>query len=237
MPRALAAAAFAALLAAPAVADEPKSVDLSDLRDAVKAAAKRGANVGEVTKALDAVEKMLAKDWKAPKADAAPPAELTALRDAVEAVAKRGENVDAIRTELDAVEKASIGRVIVAQKPESKALDIPELGMFPVEPFRRGGFGRGGFDRAPLGRGGIVIVGGGGTSTSVTLANGEFSIKSTQQDGVRYDISGTPAADGLTVAKVVITEGEKKSEYESLEKVPEAHRPTVDRLLKMVRRP
>jgi hypothetical protein len=97
-------------------ADEPKVPDLSDLRDAVKAAGKRGENVDEVKKALDALEKSLAKGFT-PKPGAAPPAELVALRDAVEAAARKGENVEDIRTQLDAVEKALVGRVLVSPKP------------------------------------------------------------------------------------------------------------------------
>ena len=61
--------AFAALFVGVGIrlswADEPKSADLTDLRDAVKAASKRGDNVDEVAKALDAFDKAMAKGFKA----------------------------------------------------------------------------------------------------------------------------------------------------------------------------
>src|SRR6188472_2841431 len=84
--------AFAALCIGAGVrfstADEPKATELADLRDAVTAASKRGDNVDEIAKSLDALDKLLAKGWKpeaGKKTD--PPAELTAVRNAVEAAA------------------------------------------------------------------------------------------------------------------------------------------------------
>jgi serine protease Do len=100
-------------------AAQDKGPDLSDLRDAVKAANKRGANVTEVAQALDALEKSLAKGGAAPEpGKTVPPSqELVALRDAVEAAAKKGEAVEAIQKELEAVEKAMTGRVLDRPKP------------------------------------------------------------------------------------------------------------------------
>ncbi|VTT98190.1 serine protease : Serine protease OS=Azospirillum brasilense GN=ABAZ39_04295 PE=4 SV=1: PDZ_2 [Gemmataceae bacterium] len=100
-------------------AAQDKGPDLTDLRDAVKAANKRGANVTEVAQALDALEKSLAKGWAAPDAGKTvpPPPELVALRDAVEVAAKKGEAVEAIQKELEAVEKAMTGRVLDRPKP------------------------------------------------------------------------------------------------------------------------
>ena len=88
--------------------------DLSDLRDAVKTADKRGDNVSGVTKALDALEKSVAKGWAfpAPGRNVLAPAELTAVREAVETAKSKGENVEAIRKELDSVEKAMTGQVL-----------------------------------------------------------------------------------------------------------------------------
>lgn len=106
-------------------ADDPKAPDLSDLRDAIKAATKRGENVDEVQKAFDALDKALAKGW-APKAGRnEPPTELTTLRNAVEEAARKGENVEEIRKQLDAVEKTMLGRTLVSPKP-----------MPPTEPVR-----------------------------------------------------------------------------------------------------
>src|SRR5262245_57036124 len=74
-----------------AVAADPKTVDLSALREAVTTASKRGENVDEVKKALDAFEKVLPSI----KPNTVPP-ELQALRDAVDAAARKGENVEEI---------------------------------------------------------------------------------------------------------------------------------------------
>src|SRR5262249_11401196 len=157
----------------------------------------------EVAKALDAVAKMLAKGWTAPKPDEAPPAEMTALREAVEAAARKGENVDAVRDELDAVEKALLGRVLTAApRVELPWLRMPKADPDPTRRLGRGGGG--GFG----GRGDIVIRGGGGgiaiggglggpggaTSRSVTIANGNFTIKASQ-GGVDYELTGSLAAD------------------------------------------
>src|SRR5262245_54372654 len=97
------------------LADEPKAADLADLRDAVKAADKRGENVDEVSKALDVLEKAVAKGLKLEAGKV--PAELTALRQAVEAAARKGENVEEVARQLEAVEMKLVGRVLTAPKP------------------------------------------------------------------------------------------------------------------------
>jgi hypothetical protein len=130
--------AFAALFLGVGVrlssADEPKAADLADLRDAVKAANKRGDNVDEVEKALDALEKAMTKDFKVDAKN--PPSELTALRNAVEAAGRKGENVDDIRKQLDAVEMKLLGRVLVAPKPAAPLLGDPPPAR-PNPPARR----------------------------------------------------------------------------------------------------
>lgn len=124
-------------------AQETKTPDLSDLRDAVKAANKRGANVTEVAQALDALEKAVAKGWTYPKPGATVPAspELVALRDAIEAAARKGEAVEGIMTELEAIEKAMTGNVLTRPKPmppvepEFPRPIRPEFPIRPVRPF------------------------------------------------------------------------------------------------------
>ena len=106
-------------------ADEPKAADLADLRDAVKAASKRGDNVDEIAKSLDALDKVLAKGWKPEPGKTDPPAELMALRNAVEGAARKGENVDDIRKQLDAVEMKLVGKVLIAPKPAPPPLGNP----------------------------------------------------------------------------------------------------------------
>ncbi len=114
------AAAFVGVGIRFSMADEPKAADLADLRDAIKAADKRGDNVDEVAKALDALDKALAKGLK-PEAGKTP-AELTALRQAVEAAARKGENVEEITKQLEAVEMKLVGRVLTAPKPVTPPL-------------------------------------------------------------------------------------------------------------------
>lgn len=128
---------FAALFVGAGVrlssADEPKAADLTDLRDAVKAASQRGDNVDEVEKALAALEKAMGAGFKAePGKD--PPAELTALRNAVEAAARKGENVEEIRKQLAEVEKKLVGRELQAPKPVEPPLGDPPA---PERPLRR----------------------------------------------------------------------------------------------------
>src|SRR4051812_37347555 len=97
---------------------EAKGVDLTALRDAVEAAARKGENVDEISKALEA----LAKTNPQPGASRVAP-ELQALRDAVESAAKKGENVEAIVTELAKVETAVAGRVL---KPQPRPQPRPQ---------------------------------------------------------------------------------------------------------------
>jgi hypothetical protein len=234
--RLFAAVGFAVLFAGSAGASDPKPVDLTDLRDAVKAATKKGANVDEVAKAADAVAKLLAKGWTAPKPEDAPPAELAALREAVEAAARKGENVDGIREELDAVEKALLGRVLsAAARPELPLLRAPKPDAGPTTRFGRRGdvIVRGGGVVIGGGRGGIAV--GGGEFRSITIANGNFTVKASQ-GGVEYELTGSLAGDDADAVKVVITVGEKKIEAESLKKVPEEHREAVEKLVKSIRR-
>lgn len=202
-------------------ADAPK-VDLSDLKDAVRAADKRGANVEPVKAALAALEKALAKG----ATEAAPP-ELAALRDAVEAAVKKGEKVDGISDELAAVEKALTGKAFERPKgPEQKLAPEP---AFPNRPF--GGRPGGGI---VINGGGRVVIGGGAgnfNSTAVTISGGTFTIRAKRGE-VHYVVTGTP--DGKT--KIEITDGDTKTDTDDVAKVPEKHKANVEQLLKMVNR-
>ncbi|MCE9566518.1 MAG: PDZ domain-containing protein [Planctomycetes bacterium] len=114
------AAIFASVNISLSTAQEPKVPDLSDLRDAVKAANKRGENVSEIVTALATLEKSVAKGWTFPMGGRTVPAspELVALRDAVDAAARKGENVEAITKELEMVEKAMTGQALTRPKPQ-----------------------------------------------------------------------------------------------------------------------
>ena len=210
-------------------AEAPKVADLEDLLDAVAAAGKRGANVGPIRDALTAFEKAQAKG--AAKPGEAPP-ELTALRAAVEEALQKGENVAAVAKELARVEKAVTGREYERPKP----MEEPKLEPVPPLPRPRlggaGGIG-GGFNGGLGGRRIVINAGGDFNSTSITVVNGNFTIKARQGD-VTFTIAGTD--DGLTAPKIVIKDGDTTTETDDLKKVPEAHLPAVEKLLKMVNR-
>jgi hypothetical protein len=226
---ALPALAGLLLSAAGASADEPKAkpapVNLDELKYAVAAAQKRGDNVDAVAAALPAFEKALAK--AAAKPGEAPP-ELAALREAVEAAFKKGENVGAISKELGRVEKALTGKEYERPRAPEPVVE-PEPVPRPVPPFRPG-MRRGGFG------GGRIVIGGAGGNfnmTSVTVTNGNFTIRARKGD-VNYTITGQAGAkEG---PKVVVRDGEKTVEAEDVKKLPEKYRPAVEELLKLVNR-
>jgi|SRR5262245_55909785 len=208
-----------------ATADEPKAqkLDLSALRDAVNAADKRGENVTDILTALAALEKAVAKGITAqPGATTTAPPELVALREAVEMAARKGENVEAISKELGLIEKAITGREYERPKP-------PPPQAQPLRPFppRRANPG------IVVGGGGIVIGNTGVPFTSITISNGNFTIKAKQND-VIYSVTGMIA--DLETVKIVIQDGEKKIETDDVKKVPEEYRPTVEKLLKGITR-
>jgi serine protease Do len=95
-------------------AKDAKGVDLSALRDAVDTAGKRGENVDEIRKALDAFAKT------APKPGTGVTPQLQALRDAVDSAGRKGENVEGIAKELSAVEMTVAGKSLVKPRVEPK---------------------------------------------------------------------------------------------------------------------
>ncbi len=212
------------LTAAGTRAEDPKArVNLEELKYAVTMAEKRGENVGAVAEALATFEKALAKN--AAKLGEAPP-ELAALREAVEAAAKKGENVEVISKELGLIEKALTGREYERPKPPEPKLEL-------VPPLRRGGPGR-----VVIGGGmnGRVVIGGGGDGinfNSITISNGNFTIKARVND-VIYTLTGS--IEGTEAPKIIIQAGEKKIEADDPKKVPEEYRATVEKLLGSISR-
>ena len=97
---------------------------------------------------------------------------------------------------------------------------------------RGGGFNRGGgVVIGGAGKGRVIVDGGNFNSTSITISNGEYTIKARQGD-VTYFVSGD--LNGAGKEKFAIQEGEKKNEYEDIKKVPEKHRAALEELVKMV---
>jgi hypothetical protein len=113
------AVAFMGIGVALSNALEQTPPDVTELRDAVNAAAKRGDNVAEIRKSLEAFEKAIAKGWTPPAAGKTiePPSELLELRHTVEAAARKGENVEEILKQLEVVEKAVTGKTQAKPKP------------------------------------------------------------------------------------------------------------------------
>jgi hypothetical protein len=228
LPRLLALVGAVLLIGPVRAADAP---DLTALRDAVAAADKRGENVGAIREALAAFEKAAAKGAIKPGADAAS-AELAALREAVELAARKGEDVAAISKELGQVEKALTGREYERSKPPQPKAE-PEPALPNPPPFRpRPGFGGpgGGFGRRPVG---VEVNTAGFNSTSVTISNGDFTIKARQGE-VTYEITGQMNGPA---PKIVIRDGDKKIETDDLKKVPDDYRPAAEKLLKSLNRP
>jgi hypothetical protein len=85
-------------------------------------------------------------------------------------------------------------------------------------------------------RGGVRVGGGFGGSEQmqVQISNGEVSLQATV-NGIGYTVAGTVEGGKVVPSKIVVKDGKESEEYESLEKVPEAHRATVERLLGRVR--
>lgn len=210
---------------ATALAQPNAKPDLAELRDAIAAADKRGENVSTIREKFVAFEKALAKGFAAgtPGSPVPTQAELAELSDAVEMAAKKGENVGAIAKELGLIERAIVGREFERPKPPA-----PEpMRPLPVPP-RRGGF--------VIGGNGPVIIGAGGggfNATSVVISGGTFTIKARKGD-VSFTVTGT--ADPSIAPLITIVDGDKKTETDDLKKVPEEHRGSVERLLKMVGR-
>lgn len=127
-------------------AKDPKSVNLDGLRDAIATAAKRGENVDEIQKALDAFART---SPKAGSGTVSP--QLQALRDAVDAAARKGENVEAITKELVAIEMAVAGKNLARPRPEPVRPEInpnpnpgqpfpfPQPFPVPLQPVAPGG--------------------------------------------------------------------------------------------------
>jgi len=220
----------AALVVCSTAAAQP-APDLSDLRDAIAAADKKGENVGAIREAFAALQKALAKGVKPGEA----PPELQGLRDAVEMTAKKGENVELIGKELGKVEKALTGREYERPKPpEPPKMVEPEF-QPPMRRFGGAGLPGGGFPPPRRGVGMVGPLGPGVSSTQITISGDNFAVKARHND-VTYEISGT--VKGEDPPKIVIRDGEKKPiEADDLKKVPEEYRPTVEKLLGSVRRP
>lgn len=135
---------LAVLVCAPGVRADAPAPDLSALKDAVRAADKRGANVESVMDALAALEKALAKG----ATEAAPP-ELAALRAAVELACKKGENLEAVSGALGAVERALTGKAF--DRPKEIAHALPPEPSFPKKGRARVPVPRPEPNRGPLG--------------------------------------------------------------------------------------
>jgi len=125
-------------------------------------------------------------------------------------VLRKGKKVELKGIELPAAEKEAprLNRRFPQPRFEVKPFnfpDLPNLGALPE----------------------------GGGGLSVTLNNGNFTIKS-QQDGVKYTLKGTTEDGAAKLSEAVIEANGKETKADSLEKVPAEYRPTVEKLLKTI---
>jgi hypothetical protein len=79
----------------------------------------------------------------------------------------------------------------------------------------------------------VPVLEGAAVNVSLRSGDGTFTLTA-EQDGVKYHIEGTNAGK-VEPTKIVITEGEKKTDVESLQRVPVEYRKQVEKLLGMVR--
>jgi len=73
----------------------------------------------------------------------------------------------------------------------------------------------------------------GGNELSVTLGRGNFNVQSSQ-DGTTYDLKGTTENGQTKLSEITIEVDGKATKYDSLDKVPEEHKPAIEKLLKTI---
>lgn len=209
---------FVATLAATAwlglvsTAQEPKRVEgaklvkLDPVRMAVKAADKRGENVDEIRKALDAFEKAL----PSAKPGVVPP-ELQTLRDAVDAAVRKGERVEEVSKELNVVELAVAGRTLSRPAPKPK----PTPGQ-------------------PGGETVTLAMPGGFDAFTGKVAEGKFTIYATK-DKVVFTLTGTVDRAGIpTLARAMVEPPGMMHTSDLVFKLPVEYQKDVETLLKSV---
>ena len=116
---------------------------------------------------------------------------------------------------LKAGEKFDLDLIRKGKKETVKGVELPQ----PKKPAAGGLGGLGG--------------GNGFNQMRVQVNNGDVTIRATA-DGVTFDIGGAVEDGKVVPAKIGIDDGEKR-DYPSLDKVPEKHRPAVEKLLGQVR--
>lgn len=206
---ALAAIAWFALVVGaqePKRVEEPKPVKLDGLQKAVTDADKRGENVGEVRKALDAFSKAL----PSAKPGVVPP-ELQALRDAVDAAARKGERVEELSTELKVVELAVAGRTL--SRPAPKPKPAPgQPGGEPVTLAKPNGF----------------------DAYTGKVAEGKFTITATK-DKIAFTLTGAVDRAGVpTLGRAVVEPPGMMHTSDLVFKLPAEYQKDVETLLKSV---
>ncbi len=135
------------------------------------------------------------------------------------------EAFTAMVAKLNAGEKYDAVVLRKGKKETVKGIELPEV----KRPAARGDFGDFGV------RGGGVFGGGGpNESVQIQIQNDEATLQATVGD-VGYTVTGTVERGKLTPTKIVVKEGKESKEYDSLEKVPEGQKATVERLLGKVR--
>lgn len=186
--------------------EEPKPVKLDGLRQAVADADRRGENVIEVRRALDAFEKAL------PSAKpGVVPTELQALRDAVDAADRKGERVAEVSKELKVVEFAIAGRTL--SRPTPKPKPAPgQPGGEPVTLTKPNGF----------------------DAYTGKVAGGKFTITATK-DKIVFNLTGIVDRTRVpTLSRAVVEPPGMMHTSDLVFKLPAEYQKDVETLLKSV---
>jgi hypothetical protein len=122
--------------------------------------------------------------------------------------------------------KQEIKGVQLPDEPAPQRVPQPELPPQPVPPVAVRGV-----PAPPVVVGGLIarVAPVEGNSVSLRVNNGTFTLTA-DQDGVKYTIEGTLGGKA-TPSKFQITDGDKKIEADSLDKVPAEYRKQVEKLL------
>jgi hypothetical protein len=166
------------------------------------------------------------------------PVELAVLRKGKEQTIKGAKLAEAALSggpRMPGAGGGGFGGAIVPLNPAPPAIPgqppIPGRPPVPVAP-PGGGFGVGGAGAGAVGPG--AQVNGEGAKISVSSENGKFT-GDYKKDKLHVTIAGTVDNNQLKLAQITVDDGTETKKYDSVQNVPAAQRPIVQRLLQMLR--
>jgi membrane-associated protease RseP (regulator of RpoE activity) len=132
--------------------------------------------------------------------------------------------------EAEAGKKLTAVVVRKGQKVEITGIELPDMGKPEARPRDLPGKR---LPPPPIDPQGRRDADGFRGNMSVTVSNGEFTIRA-DQDGVRYVLTGRLENGAAALTDATITENGKETKAAAVDKVPEAYRANVEKLLKSV---